>query len=80
LDRTKKEQWLRAHDRLQDVNWPFSPVYRMNVTKIASLRNELRKSGEFRIIKNPLMRIASRETSLPLSRFPEGPLAYPEPR
>ncbi len=79
MDRTKKEQVVaELHDRLKDVKLAVLAGYTgMNVAKIESLRNELRKSGtEFRIIKNTLLRIASQDTSVAaFEDYLKGPLA-----
>jgi large subunit ribosomal protein L10 len=79
LDRTKKEQVVaELHDRLKDVKLTVLAGYTgMNVGKIETLRNELRKSGtEFRIIKNTLLRIASQDTSVAaFEPYLKGPLA-----
>lgn len=79
MDRTKKEQVVaELQDRLKGVKLAVLAGYTgMNVAKIESLRNELRKSGtEFRIIKNTLLRIASQDTSVAaFENYLKGPLA-----
>lgn len=79
MDRTKKEQVVaELHERLKGVKLAVLAGYTgMNVSKIESLRNDLRKSGtEFRIIKNTLLRIASQETSVAaFEDHLKGPLA-----
>ena len=79
MDRTKKEQVVaELHDRLKGVKLAVLAGYTgMKVTKIESLRNDLRKSGtEFRVIKNTLLRIASQDTAVAaFEDYLTGPLA-----
>ena len=79
MDRKTKERVVAdLHDKLKDVKLAVLVDYSgMNVEKITSLRNELRKSAtEFRVIKNTLLGIASKGTDFDvLEEYFEGPLA-----
>ncbi|MEA1936163.1 MAG: 50S ribosomal protein L10 [Thermodesulfobacteriota bacterium] len=79
MDRKTKERVVAdLHDKLKDVRLAVLVDYSgMNVEKITSLRNELRKSAtEFRVTKNTLLGIASKGTDFDvLEEYFEGPLA-----
>jgi len=79
LNRSKKEQIVaELQEKLKDVKLAILADYSgLNVEKITDLRNELRKSdAEFRIIKNTLFRIASKDTDFRLfDDYLKGPLA-----
>ena len=79
MDRKTKERVVAdLHDKLKDVKLAVLVDYSgMNVEKITSLRNELRKSAtEFRVTKNTLLGIASKGTDFDvLEEYFEGPLA-----
>ncbi|MBN1665221.1 MAG: 50S ribosomal protein L10 [Deltaproteobacteria bacterium] len=76
--RTKEQVVAELHEILKDTKWAVLTNYRgMNVEKITALRNALRKSEtELRVVKNTLLRIASRGTALSVldDQF-KGPLA-----
>ncbi len=79
LDRKTKEQVAaELHDKLKEAQLTVLAGYiGMNVEKLTALRNALRKSGtEVRVVKNTLLRIASRDTDfLALESHFKGPLA-----
>jgi large subunit ribosomal protein L10 len=79
LDRKTKEQIAaELHEKLRDAQLAVLAGYiGMNVEKMTALRNTLRKSGtELRVVKNTLMRIASRDTDLSaMEGYFKGPLA-----
>jgi len=79
LNRSKKEQIVaELQEKLKDVKLAILADYSgLNVEKITDLRNELRKSdAEFRVIKNTLFRIASKDTDFRLfDDYLKGPLA-----
>jgi len=79
LDRKTKELVVAdLHDKIKDVRLAVLVDYSgMNVEKITSLRNELRKSAtEFRVTKNTLLKIASKGTDFGVLReYFRGPLA-----
>jgi len=79
LDRSKKEQIVaELQGKLKDVKLAILADYSgLNVEKITDLRNELRKSdAEFRVIKNTLFKIASKDTDFRLfDDYLKGPLA-----
>jgi len=67
LDRKTKEQVVaELHERLANTQLTVLAGYiGMDVGKMTALRNALRKSGtEFRVVKNTLMSIASKDTDL----------------
>jgi large subunit ribosomal protein L10 len=79
LDRKTKEQVVaELQEKLKDVKLAVLANYSgMSVAKITALRNDLRKSGtEIRVIKNTLLRIASKDTDfVVLDNHLKGPLA-----
>ncbi len=79
MDRKTKEQVVAdLHGKLQDVKLAVLANYSgMSVAKIEALRSDLRKSGtEMRVIKNTLLRIASKDTDfVVLDEYLKGPLA-----
>ncbi len=79
MDRKTKEQVVaELHEKLQGVKLAVLANYSgMSVAKITALRNDLRKSGtEMRVIKNTLLRIASKDTDfVVLDKHLKGPLA-----
>jgi large subunit ribosomal protein L10 len=79
LDRKTKEQVAaELHDKLKEAQLTVLAGYiGMNVEKLTAFRNALRKSGtEVRVVKNTLLRIASRDTDfLALESHFKGPLA-----
>jgi large subunit ribosomal protein L10 len=79
LDRKTKEQVVaELNEQLRDVKLAVLTGYSgMDVAKLTTLRNVLRKSGtEFRVVKNTLLRIASQDTSFStLEQHFKGPLA-----
>ncbi|MCD6153791.1 MAG: 50S ribosomal protein L10 [Syntrophobacterales bacterium] len=79
MNRSKKEQIVaELQEKLKDVKLAILADYSgLNVEKITDLRNELRKSdAEFRVIKNTLFRIASKDTDFRLfDDYLKGPLA-----
>jgi large subunit ribosomal protein L10 len=79
LDRKKKEQMAaELHEKLRETQLTVLAGYiGMNVEKMTALRNVLRKSGtEVRVVKNTLLRIASRDTDFSaLENHFKGPLA-----
>jgi len=79
LDRKKKEQMAaELHEKLRETQLTVLAGYiGMNVEKMTALRNVLRKSGtEVRVVKNTLLRIASRDTDFSaLESHFKGPLA-----
>lgn len=79
MDRTTKEQVVaELHGKLQNVKLAVLANYSgMSVAKITALRNDLRKSGtEIRVIKNTLLRIASKDTDFAaLDDHLKGPVA-----
>jgi len=79
LDRSKKEQIVaELQEKLKDVKLAILADYSgMNVAKITELRHELRKSdAEFRVIKNTLFKIASKDTDFSLlDEYLKGPVA-----
>jgi large subunit ribosomal protein L10 len=69
LDRKTKELVAQElHEKLKDFNLAVLAHYSgLNVEKLTALRNALRKADtELRVVKNTLLRIASRETDLSL--------------
>jgi large subunit ribosomal protein L10 len=79
LDRKTKELVaLELHEKLKDFDLAVLAHYSgLNVEKLTTLRNALRKTDtELRVVKNTLLRIASKETDLSLlqDQF-KGPLA-----
>lgn len=79
MDRKTKEQVVAdLHDKLKNLKLAVLVDYSgINVEKITALRNELRGSEtEFRVAKNTLLRIASRDTDFGvLEEYIRGPLA-----
>lgn len=79
MDRKTKEQVAaELHEKLKGSQWTVLAGYiGMNVEKLTALRNTMRKSGtEIRVVKNTLLRIASKETDLfALESHFKGPLA-----
>jgi large subunit ribosomal protein L10 len=79
LDRKTKEQVVaELHEKLKGVKLAVLANYSgMSVDKITTLRNNLRKSGtEVKVIKNTLLRIASKDTDfVALDEQLRGPLA-----
>ena len=79
LDRKTKERVAaELHDKLKEAQLTVLAGYiGMNVEKLTALRNALRKSAtEVRVVKNTLLRIASRDTDfLALESHFKGPLA-----
>lgn len=79
MDRKKKEQMAaELHEKLRETQLTVLAGYiGMNVEKMTALRNVLRKSGtEVRVVKNTLLRIASRDTDFSaLEGHFKGPLA-----
>ena len=79
MDRSKKEQIVaELQEKLKDVKLAILADYSgMNVAKITELRHELRKSdAEFRVIKNTLFKIASKDTDFSLlDEYLKGPVA-----
>jgi large subunit ribosomal protein L10 len=79
LDRSKKEQVVaELQGKLKNVKLAVLAGYSgLNVEKVTDLRNELRKSdAEFRVIKNTLFKIASKDTDFRLfDDHLQGPLA-----
>jgi large subunit ribosomal protein L10 len=79
LDRKTKELVAQElHEKLKDFNLAVLAHYNgLNVEKLTVLRNALRKTDtELRVVKNTLLRIASKETDLTLleDHF-KGPIA-----
>lgn len=79
MDRKTKEQTAaELHEKLRGAQLTVLAGYiGMNVEKMTALRNALRKSGtEVRVVKNTLLRIASRDTGFSaLESCFKGPLA-----
>jgi len=79
LDRKTKEAMVaELHDKLKDVKLAVLADYSgMTVAKMEALRNGLRKTGaEMRVIKNTLLRIASKDTDFAaLDGYLTGPVA-----
>lgn len=79
MDRKTKENVVaELHEKLKDVKLAVLANYSgMSVAKITALRNELRKAGtEMRVIKNTLLRIASKDTDfVALDDQLKGPIA-----
>lgn len=79
MDRKTKEQVVaELHEKLKHFNLAvLTNCSGMNVGKITNLRNALRKTDtELRVVKNTLLRIASKETDLTgLQEHFKGPLA-----
>jgi large subunit ribosomal protein L10 len=79
LDRKTKEQVVaELHEKLMHFNLAvLTNCSGLNVEKITTLRNALRKTDtEFRVVKNTLLRIASKETDLSeMQEYFKGPLA-----
>ena len=79
MDRRTKEQLVaELHEQLSDCRLAVLTSFsKLNVQKTTALRNALRKAGtEFRVVKNTLLRIAARETSVSaLDEFFRGPTA-----
>ncbi len=79
MDRKTKENVVaELHEKLKGVKLAVLANYSgMSVAKITALRNELRKAGtEMRVIKNTLLRIASKDTDfVVLDDHLKGPLA-----
>jgi large subunit ribosomal protein L10 len=67
MDRREKERVvLELHERLQEFKAVIFTDYRgLNVEGITRLRRQLREASvEYRVVKNTLMRLAAKETSL----------------
>ena len=79
MDRKTKEQVVvELHEKLKHFNLAvLANCSGLNVEKITTLRNALRKTDtEFRVVKNTLLRIASKETDLSgMQEHFKGPLA-----
>jgi large subunit ribosomal protein L10 len=79
LDRKTKEQVVEdLHERLKEFKLAVLATYSgLDVEKLTSLRNSLRKSDtEMKVIKNTLLRLASRKTDLQIVQdCLKGPLA-----
>lgn len=79
MDRKTKELVAQElHEKLKDFNLAVLAHYSgMNVGKLTVLRNALRKTDtELRVVKNTLLRIASKETDLSLLEdYFKGPIA-----
>ncbi len=76
--RTKEKVVAELHEKLKDTKLVILTGYTgMDVEKMTALRNTLRKSGtEFRVIKNTLFGIASKDTDFhKLEEYFKGPLA-----
>ena len=76
--RTKEKVIAELHDKLAGVKLAVLTNYSgLNVEKITSLRNALRKSDtELRVVKNTLLEIASQDTDMAvLGSYLKGPLA-----
>ena len=78
MDRSKKEHVVaELQEKLKNVKLAILADYSgLNVEKITELRNKLRESGaEFRVIKNTLFKIASKDTDFSMfDDHLEGPL------
>lgn len=78
MDRKTKEQIAAdLHEKLKVTKVAILAGYSgMNVEKITTLRNALRKSEtELKVVKNTLLRIASKDTSVSvLDEYLKGPL------
>ena len=79
MDRKTKEAMVaELHEKLKDVKLAVLADYSgMTVAKMEALRSGLRKTGaEMRVIKNTLLRIASKDTDFAaLDRYLTGPVA-----
>jgi large subunit ribosomal protein L10 len=79
VDRRTKEQVVEElHEKLRDLQLAILANYSgLDVKKMTDLRNALRKTNtEIKVVKNTLLRIASRETELGvLDTHFKGPLA-----
>ncbi len=79
MDRKTKEQVVaELHEKLKHFNLAvLTNCSGLNVEKITTLRNALRRTDtEFRVVKNTLLRIASKETDLSgMQEQFKGPLA-----
>ena len=79
MNRREKERVVsELHERLQDFTCIIFTDYRgLNVEEITRLRRQLREASvEYRVVKNTLMRLATKETSLEgLSELLVGPTA-----
>lgn len=79
MDRKTKELVTQElHEKLRDFNLAVLAHYSgLNVEKLTALRNTLRKTDtELRVVKNTLLRIASKETDLSLLEdYFKGPVA-----
>lgn len=79
MDRKTKEQVVEdLHERLKEFKLAVLAAYSgLNVEKLTSLRNSLRKSdAEMKVIKNTLLRLASQKTDLQVAQdYLKGPLA-----
>jgi large subunit ribosomal protein L10 len=79
VNRREKERVVsELHERLQDFTCIIFTDYRgLNVEEITRLRRQLREASvEYRVVKNTLMRLATKETSLEgLSELLVGPTA-----
>ena len=79
MDRREKEQVVsELHRKLQELRAVILTDYRgLDVEEITRLRRQLQEvSAEYRVVKNTLMRLASKETSLEqLSDLLVGPTA-----
>ena len=76
--RTKEKIVAELQEQLKDTKLAVLTGYTgMNVEKMTALRNVLRKSGtEFRVLKNTLFGIASKDTEFSkLEEYFKGPLA-----
>ena len=70
LDRAKKEQVVaELHDKLERASAAILTDFKgMTVEEITALRNALAQENvEYRVVKNTLMKLASRESLLSLS-------------
>lgn len=76
--RTKEKVVAELHDKLKETKLAVLTGYvGLNVERMTALRNALRKSGaELHVVKNTLLRIASKDTQLSvLDEYFRGPLA-----
>ncbi len=79
MDRKTKELIVQElHDKLKDFNLAVLSHYSgLNVEKLTVLRSSLRKANtELRVVKNTLLKIASKETDMSLLEdYFKGPVA-----
>lgn len=79
MDRKTKENVVaELHEKLKGVKLAVLADYSgMSVAKITALRSDLRKTGtEMRVVKNTLLRIASKDTDfVVLDDYLKGPVA-----